>query len=354
MRVLYLLYGYPQASQTYIKTELEALQDDYDIRIISTHQPKVSSPYRNHLPFQHLSDPGAMREVVEDFHPHVLHGHHLREIHALSPLAQQTNVPFTIRTHSFDVLERIKREQMLTKVFGRLASRSAPQKVRDAAAMVRDDLCLGILAFPFVRRSLESAGIPSEKIHDCWPVVNYDRFYDTSPNGEAIMNCGACIPKKAMDDYIRLGAKMPQRNFNLYAIGYKSDELVAFNQSMGNPVNIVQQVEPDDMRPEYKKHEWLVYTASKQIGTVGWPMAVAEAQAAGVGVCMQNIRPDLKEYVGPAGFLFDTIDDAMEIIARPFPGELREIGFEHAKKSDITGHLTLLTSLWERALERAV
>jgi hypothetical protein len=31
-------------------------------------------------------------------------------------------------------------------------------------------------------------------------------------------------------------------------------------------------------------------------------MSIAEAQGAGVGVCMANIRPDLREYVGPAGF----------------------------------------------------
>ena len=38
-------------------------------------------------------------------------------------------------------------------------------------------------------------------------------------------------------------------------------------------------------------------------------MAIAEAQAAGVGVCMPNIRPDIKEYVGEAGFVYDSIEN---------------------------------------------
>ena len=349
-RVLYLLYGYPQSSQTYIKTELEAIKDHYDVRIISTHQPKVSAPYRNHLPFQHLSDLGAIREVIEDFRPHVLHGHHLREIHTLSPLANETNTPFTIRAHSFDVLERSQRERTLTKVFGKLAQRPAPKKVRDAAGMVRDELCLGLLAFPFAKPLLRSAGIPDEKIHSCWPVVDYDRFHDRSPNGDAVMNCGACLPKKNMEDFVRLGAKAPDRRFNLYPLAYKSAEIVELNEQLGNPITIMDNVDPDDMLPEYKKHEWVVYTASKQIGTVGWPMTVAEAQAAGVGVCMQNIRPDLKEYVGPGGFLFDSIEDVIPIISKPFPEEHRQISFEHAKRSDIKTHLPVLTGLWEQAV----
>ena len=38
-------------------------------------------------------------------------------------------------------------------------------------------------------------------------------------------------------------------------------------------------------------------------------MAIAEAQAAGVSVCMPNIRPDIKEYVGEAGFVYDSIEN---------------------------------------------
>lgn len=348
-RVMYLLYGYPQASQTYIKTELEAVKDRYDLSIVSTHQSEVCVPYRNHLPYQHRSDLGEMREAVEEFKPDVLHGHHLREIRVLGPLSQQTGVPFTIRSHSFDVIDSPKSSPPRRQLLRRRAKSDSPSKVGEHVAAVLDDHCLGILGFPFARPLFEAAGVPPDKFYDCWPVVKYEQFDDRSPNGEAVMNCGACLPKKNMNDFVRLGAQMPDRQFNLYSLGYQSEKVVEFNKSLGEPIDIVANVEPDDMPAEYKKHEWLIYTASKEIGTVGWPMAVAEAQAAGVGVCMQKVRPDLAEYVGEAGYLFDSIDEVKDIIARPFDPERRLLGFEQAKKSDVRSHISLLTDLWDRA-----
>ncbi len=351
-RVMYLLYGYPQASQTYIKTELEAVKDRYDLSIVSTHQSEVGVPYRNHLPYQHHSDLGELREAVEEFRPDVLHGHHLREIKVLGPLSRQTGVPFTLRSHSFDVIDSPKASSGRRPLLRRRSRADGPTKVGEHVAAVLDDACLGILGFPFARPLFEAAGVPAEKFHDCWPVVNYQRFDDRSPNGDAVMNCGACLPKKNMNDFVRLGAKVPGRQFNLYSLGYQSDKVVAFNQEMGEPIDIVANVEPDDMPAEYKKHEWLVYTASKKIGTVGWPMAVAEAQASGVGVCMQDIRPDLREYVGDAGYLFDSIEEVAGIIAEPFDDDRRQVGFEQAKRSDVRTHISLLTDLWDKAAAR--
>lgn len=347
-KVMYLLYGYPQASQTYIKTELEAVADRYDVSIVSTHQSEVSVPYRNHLPFRHLSDLGEMQEAIEDFRPDVLHGHHLREIRVLGPLAERTGVPFTLRSHSFDVIDSPKSPPGRRPFLRRRTGTDGPTKVGEHVAAVLDEACLGILGFPFARPLFEAAGVPGEKFYDCWPVVNHQRFDDRSPNGDAIMNCGACLPKKNMNDFVRLGAAVPGRQFNLYSLGYQSDKVVEFNKKLGEPIDIVANVEPDDMPAEYKKHEWLVYTASREIGTVGWPMAVAEAQASGVGVCMQDIRPDLREYVGDAGYLFDSIDEVARIISEPFDEERRQLGFEQARRSDVRSHISLLTDLWDR------
>ena len=80
-----------------------------------------------------------------------------------------------------------------------------------------------------------------------------------------------------------------------------------------------------DMPPMYKKHEWLVYTACRTLGHVGWPMAVAEAQASGVGVLVPNLRPDLADYVGEAGYLYDSLEEAAEIIQQPFPDDKRQL-----------------------------
>ena len=94
---------------------------------------------------------------------------------------------------------------------------------------------------------------------------------------------------------------------------------------------MMPRIEPEEMPGEYKKHRWLVYTASRGIGTVGWPMAIAKAQASGAGV------------------LFNSVNEVAEIISKPFPEELREMGFKHGKKSDVFEHKAILTNLWRQA-----
>jgi hypothetical protein len=244
--------------------------------------------------------------------------------------ARIAKVPFTVRAHSFDVLN--------------------PDRDRGPARKaINDDACLGVLAFPFERERLVAVGVRDAKIVDCWPVVDFDMFHDESANGDAVMNVGACLPKKDHRLYLELAKQTPDMRFNLYAMGYETERIAAENAAMGSPVRLVPVVPHETMPAEYKKHRWLVYTASFAIPTVGWPMAVAEAQAAGVGVCMQAIRPDLREFVGPGGFLFRTLDEVRDILSRPFPDDMRRLAFEHAKKSDVRSHIGVLTRLWDRA-----
>jgi glycosyltransferase involved in cell wall biosynthesis len=112
-------------------------------------------------------------------------------------------------------------------------------------------------------------------------------------------------------------------------------------------------VEPKDMPQQYKKHQWLVYTADFDLATVGWPMAVAEAQASGVGVCMPRIRPDLAQYVGQGGYLYDSIEEIVDLVRGPVPNEMREAGFAQAWLSDVQQQKHLLTGLWDCVLDPA-
>jgi glycosyltransferase involved in cell wall biosynthesis len=331
-RILYIVRNFPQISQTYIRSEIEALRGENDICVITLSKPNV--PYLNCFPFRQIEEPAAIREAIEEFRPDVLHSHYLNLAGTIQALIDQEGVriPFTIRAHSFDTL------------MGDSAL------ARAAAPVVNHELCLGLLSFPFTRPLLEKAGIRPEKIIDSYPVVNYPLFHDRSDNGDAIMNIGAAIPKKRMEDFIDLASEVPDRNFDLYGVGHIVDQLAQYNASKGSPVRMMPPVQPEEMPGEYKKHRWLVYTASRELATVGWPMAVAEAQAAGVGVCMPNLRPDLREYIGRAGVLYDSIGEVADIIRKPVPAEMRELGFEQAKKSDIFEHKAILAELWRLGL----
>lgn len=338
-RVLYVLHHYPQISETYILSEIEALAGSHDITVAAL--GPAPYPARSPVPFKIVQGAEELPAIVEAFRPDVLHSHWLTMLPAVSDLSRETGVPFTVRTHSFDVMSA-------GRTVGPVAiPRQLNARFDRTARRVNDDNCLGILAFPFKRDLLERSGVAPEKITDCWPVVNYDRFHDRSPNGTGVMNLGAALPKKRMQDFLALAQRVPEHEFRLYALSYNTEELRAERDRMGSPVDIVAAVEPTEMGPEYKKHRWLVYTASFEMNSVGWPMAVAEAQAAGVGVAVPNLRPDLREYVGP-GVLYDRIEDVEELVRGPVPEDMREQGFEHAKRSDVGRHSMLLVDLWSR------
>src|SRR5690606_14830052 len=113
-----------------------------------------------------------------------------------------------------------------------------------------------VLAFPFARPLLERAGVPADKLVDCYPVADIGRFLDRSPNGADVMNVGACIPKKKMEDFIRLAGLLPERHFRIYPIGYQRQRVLDYNRDRGSPVEFSPLIEPQAMPAEYKRHQW--------------------------------------------------------------------------------------------------
>lgn len=344
VRVAYLVDDFPQLSQTYLRTELRSVARDHDVRVVG--MKPADRAYADAMPFVAETDEDRIVAHVEAFRPHVLHTHYLHCAAIVDRLARRTGVPFTVRTHSFDVLPLL------------LEPDRGAKRRRAGIAATHSPFCLGVLAFPFLRDALVAAGVNGAALVDAWPVVDYATFHDRTPrpgDGEGgprdVMNVGACIPKKRMEDFVDLAARVRDRRFRLYAIGYRSDDLDAYVRRTGSPVEMVGDVEPRDMPAAYRRHGWLVYTGCFERKTVGWPMAVAEAQAAGLGVVMARVRPDLETFVGPAGFLYDDVAEVPEILARGYPPAMREAGYEHAKRSDVEAHRGLLTARWRAAAE---
>jgi hypothetical protein len=329
-KILYMLPSYPQISETYMETEIRALDGRFEVQILTADKPDL--PYKCHHPYTIVRDMDQAVAAAREAQPDIIHGHYVTKLALIAQVARAIDVPFTVRSHSFDV-------------FGKAADRLA-----DYRDDVNSSLCAGVLGFPPTLALFERAGWDMRKAVSCFPIIEYDWFYDRSPNGPGVMNVGACIRKKRMSDFVQLGARMPEKTFNLYALGYSKGEIEDLNERMGYPIAIVPPVEPRLMPAEYKKHEWMVYTGNPDLPTVGWPLAVAEAQASGVGVCMQRVRPDLEEYLGGAGYLFDTLDEAADIVSRPVPEEIRERGFLQARKSDIHFHIDSLVNLWRAVL----
>lgn len=334
-RVTYLTYCYPTFVETYINTELSHVAKAFEVDLISVTVPQAEA--EADVPYVVEQDEAKILERMRAFAPDVIHTHWLwgPQLDIACRLAKVLDRPLTIRAHSFDVLG-----------FQPDDHRSPTATHRN---FLRSEYCLGILTFPFGVARLVRAGIPEAKLVPCWPVVDYERFHDESPNGSGVINVGACLPKKDFPSYLQLARRVPGQQFGLYPVGPQVGALREINRTLGSPVAIHTPVPHRRMPGVYKQHEWLVYTADRRLPTVGWPVCIAEAQASGVGVCMPNLRPDIKDWVGPAGFVYDSLDEVVEILQQPYSASMRRAGFEHARRPDIREHLPLLTNLWKQA-----
>ena len=197
-KVLYVICHYPQISETYIKSEIEALQDSCEIQILCV-EP-ADFPYQTDRPFRVCRDFEEMAEQARAFDPDVLHTHWLVQVPLVAALAGCNGgeplgrrVPFTVRAHSFDVLG----EQ--------------GKHIRKASPHLNNELCLGVLTFPFTCDRFRDAGVETSRVHAAPPVVDVGKFFDRSPNGIDVMNVGACLPKKRMEDYLALARLVPDR-----------------------------------------------------------------------------------------------------------------------------------------------
>ena len=338
-KLLFLFHTYPQNSQTYILEEVNAIYDLdlYDILILSGEPPNGHA--HNHKPYSLIENVEDMVSKAIEFNPDIIHTHYIHMIPLVETISRKCDACYTIRCHSYDVL----------------GSPYAPINI--LCSMAKSKRCLRILTFPLTSKILLDNGVPSEKVVECFPVINYDRFA-VDPDiphiqTNSILNVGAAIKKKKYKDFIDLAILMNEntqndKTFNLYALGYFVDDLKRYNRENGGFVNF-HSVEPEEMKNVYTSNDWLIYTADETMPTVGWPLAIAEAQASGIGIIWKNIpgREEFsKQYLGGAGFLFDDISEIPNIIKNGYPDSMRRIGIEHAKKCDIKETIHLLTDIW--------
>lgn len=348
-RVLCVTETYPEFSETYMHEEFAALSEDYEVLVLTLHRARY--PRAHTLPYiricywdEHLSygnfdrinfdftNPKQQKflakldTVLDQFQPHVMHGHYLYLAWLLGHISDRRGIPWTMRTHSFDMLEKNK------------------ARLHAGIDALKSPHCKGVFVFPEFEQDILSRGVPRELVHAAWPVINTAGFYNEAPREPTrkVMCAGPCIAKKAHIEFINLAKKMAGSGyqFSLYTKGFFADKVVEHNQSLGNPVSI-KFVEPEMMAKVYRDYDWCVYTSDPAINRVGLPAAVAEAQASGIGVCLQELpgrRQAQLDFLGGGGFVFESIDEVPGIITQPYPEEMRRKGLESSKRCDVRRH----------------
>ena len=336
LRVLIVASEYPLCSETYIEVERRFL-DNHGV----THVVARNRVRRGKTPEHgsHLAKPSRwqMGRMLRQFRPDVVHGQFLHMAEWTARIARRAGVPWTLRTHSFDVLVRPEAER------------------RRAAALANGSDCLGILGFPFARPILERLGLEPDKFVEAPPVADVNRFRSDGPTGEGILHFGAITAGKlaACAEFARLSTMVPELAFHDYPTGFGSGrELAPRVQAVvrqeGGRVETHDWVPHSEMPRVFGEHRWFVYPGPAA-QTFGWPVGVVEAWAAGVGVCIQRIRPDIDEYVDGAAVVFDDIEELRSVLREePDPGMVAR-GRERAETMDISCHGQRLLDVWRAA-----
>ena len=327
MKILLLYKGYPRISHSYQIDEAQELKKEHELLIISFDwdvlKSSVSSlPYLKKNPLESLNE-------IEVFKPDFIHSHYLDTIEICDIISRKINKKYSIRTHSFDIL-------------------TTDEKLISYKKYVNSENCNGIIVFPEFKSRLISLGYIEDKIQQSYPSFYINRFLEVNTNGQHIMSGGAMLPKKNIENFIKLAIKIknkfPTKQVNYYCVidDYKYyKQIDRMNNNYGNPVNFITD-QIIDMPTEYKKYQWLIYTACPKLRTVGLPIMVAEAQASGVGVIMYKLRKDLSDYVTENGYLYENDDEILEIINNNFDETKKQNAKEISSRYDIRNNIMQL------------
>lgn len=334
MKILILYKGYPRISQTYQISEAIELNKKHQIMIIS-YDWEIFCKLETYLPYIENSPLNELSKIKK-FKPDIIHSHYLDTFDLCAKLSIKLQIPFTIKSHSFDIL-----------------GNNYDNCKKFVDKINNNNYCLTIIVFPEFIEPLLSFGIKETKLLAMYPTLHINKFINLEVNnGPHIMSGGAFLPKKNIKGFILLSKKIkekfPEKQITYYSVKENEsyyNEILDFNKSHNNPVIFIT-VQPDKMPLEYKKHQWLIYSACSNLKTVGNPLMIAEAQASGVGVIMYNLRDSLNMYVTENGYLYNTDEDVLEIISNDFDPDKRNNAIQISKRYDVEDKIKDLENIW--------
>lgn len=285
MRVLYLLWNYPQISETYIATEIAFAQKcGVEVHVWS------QINYHPQLEPQCMVHRGSLAEAIAAVGPDLIHIHYLvvakRHLHELPP-----EIPVTIRGHSFDWNPSVARE------------------LGEHASVKR------LYLFPhFV------AGMGGHPKAFALPVA-----YDSTLHQQAavkdrnlVLRLAAGLPTKGLDDVLAVANRCPEFRFVLgisRAGGGEAflDQLTRLNSYVKDRVQILIDLTPHVAADLNRRAGIYLDTHDPKGHSFGMPISIAEAMATGSYVLSLDVPP-ARSFIAEAGAFYKTPEEAATLI----------------------------------------
>lgn len=286
MRVLYLLWNYPQISETYIDAEISfALRHGVDVHVWS---PKCRHPDIKPLCPVHR---GKISEALVDSRAQVVHCHYLPVAETYYRSVPQ-RIPITVRGHSFD---------WSVETFRRVA---------DLASVKR------IYLFPHFADQVR--GAPKVR---ALPVAFFPRpRRDIRKNRRLVLRLAAGLPTKGLADFFAVAERLADDFRFVLGVARAGgaedypEKLVEMSRKMGGFVDVRIDIPPDDAWDLYRKASIYLDTADPVGHPFGMPISIVEAWSEGMMVLARN-DPDARRYVGGDAYCYKTPTEAAALIA---------------------------------------
>jgi glycosyltransferase involved in cell wall biosynthesis len=291
MRVLYALFHYPQASETYIETEIQFMRR-LGVHIEVWSQAYVATPYETNIPVH----TGTLKDAIELAKPNIIHVHWLSSALEFAAGLQNSGLPLTARAHGFeanhDVLGALLLQPHVKGIF---------LYAHQAVGMDMSDSRLCVI----------HNGFDPELFV---PEKNKDR--------SLVVRGASGLASKELGFFLELAKRLRGHKFVLAAIACSFreayiEQLLQMREQLGSPAEILINVPHQEMagwigRAGIYLHT-LVPPGEPDATPVGQPISIAEAMATGSYVLTRDLPP-LREYVGDAGAGYTRLDDAERLI----------------------------------------
>ena len=291
LRVLYVVWHYPQLSETYIETELRCMRR-WGVQIEVWRPEDVASPYATDTPIH----TGTLGEAVEAVRPDLIHIHWVGFALSQDEALAKFGLPVTLRMHGFDT-------------------------TADSFRLLMEKPWLrGVYPFPKQVALLSS---PDDRVKAV-PVAFESALFRPRKDKDRrlVVRASAALPSKDVGFFFELAGRLPEFRFVYAGVTCKNlehcvGEIKDLHASLQSPADLRFDVPHEEIAELMGSAGIHLHTAvaagAPNHTPFGQPASIAEGMATGA-YTLARACPEFEDYVGDAGALYGDADEAARLI----------------------------------------
>jgi len=291
LRVLYLLWHYPQLSETYIESEILCMKR-WGVHIEAWSRCDVATRYEPSVPVHR----GSVAEAIAACQPDILHVHWTNIAVEEGETLRASGLPFTVRGHGFEF---------------------------------NDQAIHQLLSLPGLRRAFvfphQVAGFSGEPRLTPMASAFDTTLFRPEPNKDRrlVIRTGAALGSKDLELFFEVAKHLRDHRFVLAVVECLNqkpylDKLVKTWKESNSPAEMMFNIPRDQLLPLVHRAGFYLHTMTPPDhpgGTpIGMPISIAEAMATGAHILVRNVAP-LNSYFGGVGSVYNDAKHAAKLIA---------------------------------------